>query len=131
MGVPEELAKLAELHRSGALTDAEFADAKSRVLNSPGGSVSLPQSGQKPKSQGAPPQRGCGVPIVVTMVFLPILFIVTQMFLGGWRLFQGQALLGDVSTGHYVGMAFLAAICLSPVAAYAGVMLLWYYSGDE
>ena len=32
MGVADELAKLAELHRTGALNDREYADAKEAVL---------------------------------------------------------------------------------------------------
>ena len=32
MGIADEIAKLAELHRSGALDDVEFAEAKRRLL---------------------------------------------------------------------------------------------------
>ena len=32
MSIADELHKLGELHRSGALTDEEFAQAKARVL---------------------------------------------------------------------------------------------------
>ena len=32
MGITDDLERLAELHRSGALTDAEFASAKERAL---------------------------------------------------------------------------------------------------
>ncbi len=39
MGLPEDLERLAALHRSGALSDAEFARAKARALGS------LPQTG--------------------------------------------------------------------------------------
>jgi hypothetical protein len=35
MSLPDELVKLAELHRSGALTDAEYAAAKSRLIDGP------------------------------------------------------------------------------------------------
>jgi phage shock protein PspC (stress-responsive transcriptional regulator) len=34
MGISNDLERLAELHRSGALTDAEFASAKARALGS-------------------------------------------------------------------------------------------------
>jgi phage shock protein PspC (stress-responsive transcriptional regulator) len=34
MGITNDLERLAELHRSGALTDAEFASAKARALDS-------------------------------------------------------------------------------------------------
>ena len=34
MGITDDLERLAELHRSGALTDAEFASAKARALGS-------------------------------------------------------------------------------------------------
>jgi phage shock protein C len=34
MGIANDLERLAELHRSGALTDAEFASAKARALGS-------------------------------------------------------------------------------------------------
>jgi len=34
MGITNDLERLAELHRSGALTDAEFASAKARALGS-------------------------------------------------------------------------------------------------
>ena len=34
MGIADDLERLAELHRSGALTDAEFASAKARALGS-------------------------------------------------------------------------------------------------
>jgi len=33
MGITNDLERLAELHRSGALTDAEFASAKARALD--------------------------------------------------------------------------------------------------
>ena len=32
MGISDDLERLTQLHRSGALTDAEFADAKARAL---------------------------------------------------------------------------------------------------
>lgn len=35
MGIADELAKLAELHRTGALTDAEYAAAKTRLIDGP------------------------------------------------------------------------------------------------
>jgi phage shock protein PspC (stress-responsive transcriptional regulator) len=38
MGLPEELERLDELHRRGALTADEFARAKARVLDDRGGS---------------------------------------------------------------------------------------------
>ena len=34
MGLPDDLERLAALHRSGALSDAEFASAKARALGS-------------------------------------------------------------------------------------------------
>ena len=34
MGIADDLERLAELHRSGALSDAEFASAKARALGS-------------------------------------------------------------------------------------------------
>ena len=34
MGITDDLERLAELHRSGALSDAEFASAKARALGS-------------------------------------------------------------------------------------------------
>ena len=34
MGITNDLERLAELHRSGALSDAEFASAKARALGS-------------------------------------------------------------------------------------------------
>ncbi|MBH9551666.1 PspC domain-containing protein [Inhella gelatinilytica] len=37
MSAAEELQRLADLHRQGALTDAEFAQAKARLLNEPAG----------------------------------------------------------------------------------------------
>ena len=43
MGLAEDLERLAALHRSGALSDAEFASAKARVL------------GATPRSSPPPP----------------------------------------------------------------------------
>ncbi|MBI5258775.1 MAG: PspC domain-containing protein [Burkholderiales bacterium] len=37
MGIPDELARLDELHQRGALTDDEFTRAKARVLNGTAG----------------------------------------------------------------------------------------------
>jgi phage shock protein PspC (stress-responsive transcriptional regulator) len=42
MGIPDDLERLAALHRSGALSDAEFASAKARTL---GASPTSPAAG--------------------------------------------------------------------------------------
>ena len=42
MLISDEMAKLAELHQRGSLTDAEFAQAKTRLLNAGVGSSNVP-----------------------------------------------------------------------------------------
>jgi len=42
MALSDELAKLEEMHRRGALTDDEFARAKARLLDAPQGGADAP-----------------------------------------------------------------------------------------
>lgn len=56
MSVADEIAKLQDLHRAGALTDEEFAAAKQRLISGDGGPTPTAASsfGPSPSSTGPP-----------------------------------------------------------------------------
>jgi hypothetical protein len=62
MGIADELAKLAELRRAGALTDAEYAAAKTRLIDGapvapvPPQPVADPEAAPPPSNPDAPPK---------------------------------------------------------------------------
>ena len=54
MNIAEELQRLAELRKSGSLTDEEFADAKRRLLSGEGGGGG---AGPEPDGKGLPEEE--------------------------------------------------------------------------
>lgn len=97
MGMSEELQRLAELHESGALTDAEFAQAKRKVLDQysrADGPTSVPSTSRRPgglfdelrddsedQSLGRAANRYVSLQIVMAVVGLIVFLIVaSQMF---------------------------------------------------
>ncbi len=60
MNIPDEIKRLHELHQAGALTDAEFEQAKAKLLAQ--SSVSLNKPGELPPPGPAPRPAGSGGP---------------------------------------------------------------------
>ena len=71
MSIADEIERLSQLHQSGALTDAEFAAAKRRLIGGEGGEPdTLGQAANRYVSLQA------GLSVVGAIVFLIVLFTV-------------------------------------------------------
>ncbi len=75
----DELERLAALHRSGALTDAEFATQKAKVLNSP----AVPSVERKPKSRFRRTLKWTGFAVAGFLVFAYVNAEYPELFLSG------------------------------------------------
>jgi hypothetical protein len=80
MNVTDELERLSQLHRDGALDDAEFAQAKARLLNE---SISKPPSD---RSLGEAANRYVTFQIVMgVLAFIVALIVFLNVILPGMR----------------------------------------------
>ncbi|MGD1083213.1 MAG: SHOCT domain-containing protein [Verrucomicrobiota bacterium] len=83
MNLTEELERLSQLHKDGTLSDDEFAQAKSKLLNQPGES----QPAERDNSLGEAANRYVSLQMVMSVVgiiiFLIILFGVILPHMGG------------------------------------------------
>ncbi|BBE72958.1 SHOCT domain-containing protein [Oharaeibacter diazotrophicus] len=79
LSATDELERLAALHRSGALNDAEFATQKAKVLNSP----AAPAVERKPKSRFRRVLKWTGVAVAGFLVFAYVNAEYPELFLSG------------------------------------------------
>lgn len=104
MSVAEELEKLHQLHRSGALSDAEFESAKARVLGASG----------EPTAAIAPPAVSPPVPKTETPRWVMWVAVLAMVFGGGW-FFLRQ------TVGERAANRVAATIVHAPISLHDGV----------
>src|SRR5262245_48443688 len=86
MNITDELRKLQELHRSGALTDEEFAQAKATVLNTaPSAPAPVPPdtnpASVDPEEALTPPRLRVMQIIAGTLLLGVVVFLAVTLFL--------------------------------------------------